>query len=114
VHVAFAQEPFRETNLDMERVAEQAGFSSPRQLRRAWQKVHMTPPRGESEAKFLATRNSGNYKSFDMIYKTLCSAPHLKWSGRFAHYKSDVHKMDWIKELVTSSGVSLHRFDDPQ
>ena len=45
LRVAFAQELLRETNLDMERVAEQAGFSSPRQLRRAWQKVHITPPR---------------------------------------------------------------------
>lgn len=45
LRVAFAQELLRETNLDMEHVAEQAGFSSPRQLRRAWQKVHMTPPR---------------------------------------------------------------------
>lgn len=45
LRVAFAQELLRETNLDMEHVAEQVGFSSPRQLRRAWQKVHMTPPR---------------------------------------------------------------------
>jgi transcriptional regulator GlxA family with amidase domain len=45
LRVAFAQELLRETNLDMEHVAEQAGFSSPRQLRRAWQKVHKTPPR---------------------------------------------------------------------
>jgi transcriptional regulator GlxA family with amidase domain len=45
LRVALAQELLRETNLDMEHVAEQAGFSSPRQLRRAWQKVHKTPPR---------------------------------------------------------------------
>jgi transcriptional regulator GlxA family with amidase domain len=45
LRVAFAQELLRETNLDMEHVAEQAGFSSPRQLRRAWRKVHKTPPR---------------------------------------------------------------------
>ena len=45
LRVAFAQELLRETNLDMERVAEQVGFSSPRQLRRAWRKVHKTPPR---------------------------------------------------------------------
>jgi transcriptional regulator GlxA family with amidase domain len=45
LRVALAQELLRETNLDMERVAEQAGFSSPRQLRRAWRKVHKTPPR---------------------------------------------------------------------
>lgn len=30
---------------DMERIAEQAGFSSTRQLRRAWQKIHKRPPR---------------------------------------------------------------------
>ena len=45
LRVAFAQELLRETKLDMERVAEEAGFSSPRQLRRAWRKVHRTPPR---------------------------------------------------------------------
>lgn len=45
LRVAFAQELLRQTNLDMERVAEQAGFSSPHQLRRAWRKVHKTPPR---------------------------------------------------------------------
>jgi transcriptional regulator GlxA family with amidase domain len=45
LRVAFAQELLRETNLDMEHVAEQAGFGSPRQLRRAWRKVHKTPPR---------------------------------------------------------------------
>ena len=45
LRVAFAQELLRETNLDMEHLAEQAGFSSPRQLRRAWRKVHPTPPR---------------------------------------------------------------------
>lgn len=45
LRVAFAQELLRETNFDMEHVAEQAGFSSPRQLRRAWRKVHKTPPR---------------------------------------------------------------------
>jgi len=45
LRVALAQELLRETNLDMEHVAEQAGFSSPRQLRRAWRKVHKTAPR---------------------------------------------------------------------
>jgi transcriptional regulator GlxA family with amidase domain len=45
LRVAFAQELLRETNLDMEHVAERAGFSSSRQLRRAWRKVHKTPPR---------------------------------------------------------------------
>jgi transcriptional regulator GlxA family with amidase domain len=45
LRVASAQELLRETNLDMEHVAEQAGFSSPRQLRRAWRRVYKTPPR---------------------------------------------------------------------
>ena len=49
LRIAFAQELLRETNLDMEHVAEQAGFSSPRQLRRAWRKVHKTPPREARE-----------------------------------------------------------------
>src|SRR5437763_2526023 len=45
LRVAYAQELLRETRLDMERVAEQSGFSSTRQLRRAWQRIHKTPPR---------------------------------------------------------------------
>jgi len=45
LRVAFAQELLRETNLDMEHIAEQAGFSSTRQLRRAWRRVYKTPPR---------------------------------------------------------------------
>ena len=45
LRVAFAQELLRETNFDMEHVAERAGFSSPRQLRRAWGRVYKTPPR---------------------------------------------------------------------
>ncbi len=39
-----AQMLLRETRLDMERVAEQAGFSSARQLHRTWRKLHETPP----------------------------------------------------------------------
>jgi len=45
LRVAFAQELLRETRLDMERVAEQSGFSSTRQLRRAWQRIYKGPPR---------------------------------------------------------------------
>jgi transcriptional regulator GlxA family with amidase domain len=44
LRVAFARELLHQTNLDMERVAEQAGFGSPRQLRRAWRKVYLTCP----------------------------------------------------------------------
>jgi transcriptional regulator GlxA family with amidase domain len=45
LRVAFAQQLLRETNLDIEGVAEQAGFGSSRHLRRAWGKVYKTPPR---------------------------------------------------------------------
>lgn len=45
LRVALAQELLRETRLDMERVAERAGFTSSRQLRRAWRRLHQTPPR---------------------------------------------------------------------
>ncbi len=45
LRVAYARELLRETRLDMERVAEQCGFSSTRQLRRAWERIHKTPPR---------------------------------------------------------------------
>jgi len=45
LRVAHAQDLLRETRFDMERVAEQSGFSSTRQLRRAWERIHKTPPR---------------------------------------------------------------------
>jgi transcriptional regulator GlxA family with amidase domain len=45
LRVAHAQQLLRETRFDMERVAEQSGFSSTRQLRRAWERIHKTPPR---------------------------------------------------------------------
>src|SRR5215467_1590990 len=45
LRVAYAQELLRETRFDMERVAERSGFSSTRQLRRAWQRVYKGPPR---------------------------------------------------------------------
>jgi len=45
LRVAYAQELLRETRFDMERVAEQCGFNSTRQLRRAWERIHATPPR---------------------------------------------------------------------
>jgi transcriptional regulator GlxA family with amidase domain len=45
LRVAHAHELLRETRLDMERVAEQSGFSSTRQLRRAWERIHKTSPR---------------------------------------------------------------------
>jgi transcriptional regulator GlxA family with amidase domain len=45
LRVAYAQELLRETRFDMERVAEQSGFSSTRQFRRAWQRIYKRPPR---------------------------------------------------------------------
>jgi transcriptional regulator GlxA family with amidase domain len=45
LRVAYAQQLLRDTQCDMERVAEQCGFSSTRQLRRAWQRFYATSPR---------------------------------------------------------------------
>lgn len=45
LRVALAHELLAQTRLDIERVAERAGFASARQLRRAWRKWYPTPPR---------------------------------------------------------------------
>lgn len=55
LRVACAQELLRETRIDMEHVAEQSGFSSSRQLRRAWERIHKTPPR---EARLHSQRQA--------------------------------------------------------
>jgi len=44
LRVALTRELLSQTRLDMERVAESAGFASTRQLRRVWRKVYATPP----------------------------------------------------------------------
>lgn len=44
LRVALARELISQTRLDMERVAERSGFASSRQLRRAWGRLHATPP----------------------------------------------------------------------
>ncbi|MDR7219881.1 GlxA family transcriptional regulator [Aminobacter aminovorans] len=44
LRVALAQQLLNETRLDMERVAERVGYSSSRQLRRAWGRFNATPP----------------------------------------------------------------------
>ena len=44
LRVALAQQLLTETQLDMEHVAERAGFGSSRQLRRAWGRFNDTPP----------------------------------------------------------------------
>jgi transcriptional regulator GlxA family with amidase domain len=45
LRIALAHELISQTRLDMEHVAERAGFASTRQLRRAWGRLHQTPPR---------------------------------------------------------------------
>lgn len=45
LRVALAHELLAQTQLDIEHVAERAGFSSARQLRRAWSKWYEAPPR---------------------------------------------------------------------
>ncbi len=44
LRVALTRELLSQTRLDMERVAERAGFASTRQLRRVWRKIYTTPP----------------------------------------------------------------------
>lgn len=44
LRVALAQQLLTETRLDMENIAERVGFSSSRQLRRAWSRVSATLP----------------------------------------------------------------------
>lgn len=44
--VALARDLLSQTRLDMERVAERAGFGSARQMRRVWRRFHPTPPAG--------------------------------------------------------------------
>jgi transcriptional regulator GlxA family with amidase domain len=45
LRVAVARELLGHTDLDMEHVAERAGFQSTRQLRRAWRRFYATPPK---------------------------------------------------------------------
>jgi len=45
LRAALAHELIGQTRLDMERVAERAGFASTRQFRRVWQKLYASPPR---------------------------------------------------------------------
>ncbi|MQP65607.1 helix-turn-helix domain-containing protein [Niveispirillum sp. SYP-B3756] len=44
LRVALARQLLENSRLDMETVAERAGFASARQLRRAWGRLHGTPP----------------------------------------------------------------------
>ncbi len=53
LRVAVARELLLQSELDMENIAERSGFSSTRQLRRAWQRVYLSSP---SEARTAASR----------------------------------------------------------
>ncbi|PLP55642.1 AraC family transcriptional regulator [Mesorhizobium loti] len=44
LRIALAQQLLSETRLDIERVAERVGYSSSRQLRRAWGRFNLSPP----------------------------------------------------------------------
>lgn len=44
IRIALARELLMQSQLDMERIAEKAGFNSSRQLRRVWKKFEMAPP----------------------------------------------------------------------
>lgn len=44
LRLAIARDLIGETRLDMEHVAEKSGFASARQFRRAWRRIHPTPP----------------------------------------------------------------------
>ncbi|PYE87198.1 GlxA family transcriptional regulator [Phyllobacterium leguminum] len=44
LRIALAQELVKGSRLDMESVAEKAGFASTRQFRRAWNRIHDAPP----------------------------------------------------------------------
>ncbi len=44
MRIALARELVTGSRLDMEAIAERAGFSSPRQFRRAWNRLHDRPP----------------------------------------------------------------------
>ncbi|HZP65380.1 MAG TPA: helix-turn-helix domain-containing protein [Rudaea sp.] len=50
LRAALARELLSQTRLDMERVAERAGFSSTRQLRRVWRTLNAASPRDERRA----------------------------------------------------------------
>jgi transcriptional regulator GlxA family with amidase domain len=45
LRIARAQQLLQRPDLTIERVAEQSGFASARDFRRAWQRYHDTPPR---------------------------------------------------------------------
>jgi len=50
LRAALAQELLTQTRLDMERIAERAGFASTRQLRRVWRTLHANSPREQRKS----------------------------------------------------------------
>jgi transcriptional regulator GlxA family with amidase domain len=71
LRVAYAQELLRETRIDMEQVAEQSGFNSTRQLRRAWRRLHKTPPREARLADSSTRRERAPSTSRDSAKRTI-------------------------------------------
>jgi transcriptional regulator GlxA family with amidase domain len=57
VRVALARELVEQTRLDMEAIAERAGFGSTRQLRRAWGRFHPAPPSDARARRSVATED---------------------------------------------------------
>ena len=64
LRLAIARDLLAQTRLDMERVAERAGFGSARQLRRAWGRLNPTPPR-DTRARAAADTLAANAHGFD-------------------------------------------------
>jgi transcriptional regulator GlxA family with amidase domain len=56
--VALARDLLGQTRLDMERVAERAGFGSARQMRRVWQRFYATPPTEARKIKRFETAST--------------------------------------------------------
>jgi transcriptional regulator GlxA family with amidase domain len=50
LRISLARDLLAQTQLDMEKVAERAGFASSRQMRRVWGRLHTTSPRQAREA----------------------------------------------------------------
>jgi transcriptional regulator GlxA family with amidase domain len=75
LRVAVARELITTSHLDMEQVAERAGFESTRQLRRAWSKIYPTSPRESrpSTTKAPSTQTSSKGASFAIPTTTYSS-----------------------------------------
>lgn len=62
IRIALAKDLLSQSQLDMERVAEMAGFNSARQLRRIWKKFEALPPNQFRQVE-VPGRTSVNYSS---------------------------------------------------